>query len=226
MHIDEVMRPPFYQVRWTPPVNTTPIFFTTCSASLYKGFETIIDTARLLVNNGIQFTWRVAGLKEDDSLVKLIKKWKGVQNLEDLHIRLTGTLSAQQLIDQLMQANIYVQVSHIENSPNSLCEAMLAGIPIIASFAGGTGSLLQDGIHGTLVQNGDPYALAGGLMEMSHDPENYIRMAGEARRTAHQRHDAQTVTRHLITAYSGIIEDHHAKPAGHRPIPHQLSLNG
>jgi glycosyltransferase involved in cell wall biosynthesis len=224
-HIDEVMRPDFYQVSWAPPSNQTPIFFTTCSASLYKGFETIIDTAALLTANGFSFTWHVAGLKEGDALVKLVKQWKDIDNLKDINIRLLGTMSSSQLIEQLLQANIYVQVSHIENSPNSLCVAMLAGIPIIASFAGGTGSLMQDKVHGVLVQNGDAYALAGGLVEMTASPAGFIQMGVEARRVAHQRHNPHAVTNQLETAYSMIIRDHHSS-ATNRTLPNHSTVKG
>ncbi|MHA4812658.1 glycosyltransferase family 4 protein [Flavitalea flava] len=207
-HVDEVMRAPFYQLKWQPQSNPAPVFFTTCSASLYKGFETIIDTACLLVSNRFSFTWQVAGLREDDALVKLVKKEKGIDNLEALNIRLVGQLSGEELAGSLLQSNVYVQVSHIENSPNSLCEAMLAGIPVIASFAGGTASLMQDRINGTLVQNADPYVLAGGLMEMSKSPEAFIRMAEEASRAAHKRHDVRTVIGQLQVAYEKIIQDY------------------
>jgi len=224
-HVDEVMREPFYQIKWEPRSNNTPVFLTTCSASLYKGFETIIDTARALKDIRFPFTWLVAGLKEEDALVKLVKKIRNEENLEELNIRLMGTLSADDLVKNLLQADIYVQVSHIENSPNSLCEAMLAGIPIIASFAGGTSSLLQDRIHGVLVQNGDPYALAGGLIEITQDPENFVRMARTAYQAAHARHDAHTVVQQLMTAYTDIIREHHAQHNSNAPLPQPISIN-
>lgn len=147
----------------------------------------------------------MAGLKEEDPQVRLIKKLRGVTSLEALNIRLMGALPAEELAKNLLQANAYVQVSHIENSPNSLCEAMMAGTPVIASFAGGTASLMQDGITGTLVQDGDPYVLAGGMQEIIEHPENYIRMAEAARQMAQKRHDVQTVVDQLLNAYRAIM---------------------
>jgi glycosyltransferase involved in cell wall biosynthesis len=131
----------------------------------------------------------VAGLKENDPLVRLICRMRKVNDLAALNIGLLGTLSEEGVADQLMHSDAYVQVSHIENSPNSVCEAMLAGIPVIASFAGGTGSLLRDGEHGVLVQDGDPYVLAGAMEELVREPERYREMAVEARRVAQRRHD-------------------------------------
>ncbi|HEY4155059.1 MAG TPA: glycosyltransferase family 4 protein [Puia sp.] len=222
-HIEEVMREKFYRIRWEPLPDSSPVFFTTCSASFYKGFETILDTARILSDHRLPFTWIVAGLKEEDALVRLVKKIKKIDRLEDLNVRLKGPLSADELANGLLQANVYVQVSHIENSPNSLCEAMLAGMPVIASFAGGTASLVQDNITGILVQGGDPYVLAGALLEMIKYPQNSIDMAREAYRTAHQRHDPPAIVDRLLSAYSEIIEEHQA---GGLPTIHKSRING
>jgi glycosyltransferase involved in cell wall biosynthesis len=231
-HVDEVIRPAFYQLGRGqlgknhlerkleggqldrgPGSGAVPVFFTTSSPSFYKGFETVIDTARILAGNGIAFTWLVAGLKEGDALVKMIRQWKGAGDLGALNIRLLGVLSEEELMKQLLEAAIYVQVSHIENSPNSLCEAMLAGLPIIASFAGGTSSLIKDGVNGVLVQDGDPYALAGALQEMMQRPEQYLPMAAAARSAALRRHDPGAIVKGMLESYADIIERHALKEA-------------
>lgn len=205
-HVEEVIRKEFYQLKWKPLRNEIPVLFTTSSPSLYKGFENIIDTATILLKKGISFTWMVAGLKETDALVKLVRSAKGIGDLQALNIHLVGTLSGKELSDWLMKSDIYIQVSHIENSPNSLCEAMLAGMPIIASSVGGTSSLLQDKLQGLLFQDGDPYMLAGCIDEMLREPERFLPMAETAYRLSHRRHDPETVVNGMIDKYSSIIE--------------------
>ena len=66
--------------------------------------------------------------------------------------------------------HIYIAISHIENSPNSLCEALILGAPCIATNAGGTSSLIEDGNNGILIQDGDAYSMAGAIIELT---ENY-----------------------------------------------------
>ena len=181
-HVDEVIRPGFYGLDWgTGTRGEVPVFFTTSSPSIYKGFETIIDTARVLLENGVAFEWMVAGLKADDPLVRLTLAERRVGDLAALNIRLLGTLAEWAVAEMLVSCDAYIQVSHIENSPNSVCEAMLAGVPVIASFAGGTGSLLRDGVEGVLVQDGDPYVLAGAMQEVTGQPEKYAVMAAEGK---------------------------------------------
>jgi glycosyltransferase involved in cell wall biosynthesis len=233
-HVDEVMRPRFYGLEWVPGwrrgwggegrtdarreapggeggQGERPVFFTTSSPSIYKGFEVIIDTARVLLANGVEFEWRVAGLKEDDPLVRLICRVRKVADLGALNIRLPGILAEEAVADELMNSDAYVQVSHIENSPNSVCEAMLAGVPVIASFVGGTGSLLRDREHGVLVQDGDPYALAGAMEEVILEPEPYRAMAAEARRVAQRRHDPASIVTGMIGRYEEIIQKNSEK---------------
>ena len=205
-HLDEVIRPRFYGLERKPGVNAAPVFFTTTGPTFYKGFETVLETARILTDNRMAFTWLVAGLKEDYPLVKLMLQSRGVSDLAAINIRLLGTLPEEELASQLTDADAFVQVSHIENSPNSLCEAMLAGIPVIASFAGGTSSLVQDGVQGVLVQDGDPYALAGALQELVRYPERYQPMAAEGRRIALLRHDPGTIVADMVGKYAEIIE--------------------
>ncbi len=132
----------------------------------------------------------------------------GVYKTEDVNVHLLGQLGAEELAGKMSGADIYVQVSHIENSSNSICEAMLLGMPVIASFAGGTSSLIRDKETGILVQDGDPYALAGALMEMTRNPEGLMAMSENARRMAHQRHNKEAVASHLLDTYDQIINLH------------------
>jgi glycosyltransferase involved in cell wall biosynthesis len=218
-HVDEVIRPRFYGLEWVPGgrevshreggisgQGAKPVFFTTSSPSIYKGFEMVIDTARVLVGKGVAFEWRVAGLKADHPLVRLTCQVRRVDDLGALNIRLLGTLPEEAVADQLMNSDVYVQVSHIENSPNSVCEAMLAGVPVIASFAGGTGSLIRDGEHGVLVQDGDPYVLAGAMREVLENAEKYMAMAAEGRRVAQRRHDPAAIVTGMLERYKEIIK--------------------
>lgn len=205
-HVDEVIRPTFYKLSWSPGKREKPVFFTTSSPSIYKGFETIIDTARVLAGKGLAFEWRVAGLKADHPLVRLTLRERRVGDLAALNIRLLGTLSEEAVADQLLESDAYIQVSHIENSPNSVCEAMLAGVPVIATFAGGTGSLLRDGVQGVLVQDGDPYVLAGAMEEVTLERDRYVTMAAEGRLVAQRRHDPAEIVRGMLGRYREVLQ--------------------
>ncbi len=57
-------------------------------------------------------------------------------NIAD-HIHFTGMLSEEAMCERYLKSNVFVCCSSIENSPNSLGEAQLLGMPYVASFVGG-----------------------------------------------------------------------------------------
>jgi glycosyltransferase involved in cell wall biosynthesis len=71
-----------------------------------------------------------------------------------------------------------------EGSPLVALEAMLAGVPIVASACGGVPDQIRDGIDGLLVPPGDPVALAATTMRLLREPRLARRLAARARQRA------------------------------------------
>ncbi|MDF2189179.1 glycosyltransferase [Paraflavitalea sp. CAU 1676] len=203
---NEALRETFYEARWQKQtVGTTLRLVTVASDAIYKGFETIVKAARLLkAYPGLSFEWTIAGLHNASEIVRTTQKWLKADAAQ-LNIKLVGGLNEQQIATLLQESDIYCQVSHIENSPNSLCEAMLMGMPVIASYAGGTSSLLENEKEGLLVQNGDAHALAGAILQMRSHFEEAVTMGKNARLRAVKRHDKASITLDLIDIYKTVI---------------------
>ncbi len=197
---NEMLRDSFYSHKWsTKHTNNTLRIVTINSGGIYKGFETIFSTANILELFGeFSFEWIVIGQSEDDNLVRIAKKWKRYNSKS---ITFVGRKTEQQIIDIMLNSDVYCQVSHIENSPNSVCEAMLLGMPIIATFAGGTSSILLDKSEGLLVQDGDPYAMAGALKELHENYRSALEFGSNAYIKAHKRHNKETITLNLLETY-------------------------
>lgn len=205
-HVDEILRNSFYNSVWKPHDREKIIIHTTTGNSIYKGFETLCLAINELCRLNINFEWRVAGIKEDDLIVALTKQ-KLRKNFPEKGLILLGNLNEKSLVEAMLNADIFVMPSHIENSPNSLCEAMILGMPCIATFAGGTGSMLKDGEEGILLQDGDPWAMAGAILELVNDPDKATRMGKNARKRALERHDKAKIITDLINIYNQIIND-------------------
>lgn len=205
--VNEILRQDFFFKEWQPHKKTDHIrLVTTVSNGFYKGVETIYRTAEVLKNAGIQFEWDVIGLAPSDYFVSLTERLEKKHH-KNLNINMLGRKDATSMIDTLLASDLFIQVSHIENSPNSLCEAMLLGMPIIASYAGGTCSMLSNGEEGVLVQDGDPYVLAGKIMSTTSDYDKAIAMATNARKRALKRHDPQNVVVELLDVYNHILNN-------------------
>lgn len=205
--VNEILRDAFYENIWElQTIEGRLIIHTTNSDNYYKGFETICHTLSLLNAYGLDVEWRVAGISENSLITRIVKKFlKGTYPNKGLV--LMGSLDEKQLVEKLQEAHIYVMTSHIENSPNNLCEAMILGMPCIATYAGGTGSLLTDNEEGILIQDGDPWAMAGAILELRNNPEKAIEMGRKARIRALERHNKENITNDLIAVYQEIIDE-------------------
>jgi glycosyltransferase involved in cell wall biosynthesis len=207
-HCDELLRNEFYLTEpWQYKPSEKVILISTISAMAYKGLENILDTAVLLQNNlNLTFEWNVAGVTGNEEIVQIISKVRKC-SFADFNITFLGSLQANDLIEKLKSAHFYIHPSHIENSPNSVCEAMMVGMPIVATFAGGTSSIVANGVEGILVQDGDPYMMAGTISEFSKNTQQMISMASNARATAMARHNREKVAADMEEIYKTIIQN-------------------
>lgn len=78
-------------------------------------------------------------------------------------------------------ADMVVLPSHSEGSPNVLLEAMSAGLPIVATDAGGIQEIASDGETALIVPVRDPRAFAAAIRRLRSDPELARRLAAKAR---------------------------------------------
>jgi len=202
---NEILRDPFYESKWENKIFKSKIvLFTTNSNNYYKGFETLCHALHLLNLAGIDACWRVAGIFKNSLINSITKSFLG-KDYPKQGLILLGSLDENELIKNMKETNIYVMPSHIENSPNNLCEAMILGLPCISTFSGGTGSMLKDGEEGILIQDGDPWAMAGAIIELINDPEKAIKYGNAARERALLRHDKDTIVKDLLETYKTII---------------------
>jgi D-inositol-3-phosphate glycosyltransferase len=77
-------------------------------------------------------------------------------------------------------ADVLVMPSHYESFGMVALEAMACGTPVVASQVGGLAFLVQDGITGYVVPDGDPDILGERLTNLISDPVLRQRMGEQA----------------------------------------------
>jgi D-inositol-3-phosphate glycosyltransferase len=87
--------------------------------------------------------------------------------------------------------DVFVLASHSETYGMVTIEAMLAGLPIIATRTGGTSELLGEGSFGSLYDYEDFDGFATCLSSVFDNPERHAAMAREAQRKAHSTYTLQ-----------------------------------
>jgi glycosyltransferase involved in cell wall biosynthesis len=208
-HCDEIMRSEFYLQKWLPrTTQNNYIIISTIRRNIYKGLESIVECKTILDRKfkECNIIWKIAGIIKEDEISYIVER-KYKTEFETNGINLLGPLNENELITELLNADLYVHPSHIENSPNSVCEAMLIGMPVIATYAGGTPSILIDKKEGLLVQDGDPYALAGAILELIRNREFAYRLGADARIKSLIRNDPEKIVNDLLTNYSSILSE-------------------
>lgn len=135
-------------------------------------------------------------------LRRLVKKL----HLEE-HVRFLGSLSEVQMKQAFLDANVYVMPSVIENSPNSLCEAQILGVPAVASYCGGTPTLVDDEQTGYLYRFEEVEMLAQRVMGLFAKDEAFLSaLSGRERNAALLRHDRNMNALRLVEIYYNLMK--------------------
>ncbi|MBQ7580910.1 MAG: glycosyltransferase family 4 protein [Clostridia bacterium] len=130
----------------------------------------------------------------------LISKYSLEQN-----VKFVGSLSAAEMADYMKTSHIFCQYSLCENSPNSLGEAMMLGVPCVASFVGGTSTYLHHDRSGLMYEKGEMQTLAFMIKKIFDDDELALRLSENARAEAFERNSPEKSKNCLFGVYEKII---------------------
>ena len=157
----------------------------------------------------------IAGYKpfSDNDKRSFIKKGYGAylkKLIDDLgvedHIVFTGPLKANDVADKLASVHSYVLCSAIENSPNTLGEAMMIGTPCVSSYVGGAPDMAVDGEEALFYRNDDPKLLAWRIKQIFDNDELALYLSENAKKRARITHDAKKNADKLVFAYKDIMK--------------------
>lgn len=204
-HCEEALRESFIKnsEQWHFKEDQSPkVIVTTISAQWYKGIDTILQTAKILkLYTDLDFEWKVFG-RVNHHFFENKFKIKG----PDYNVHFKGLISGEKLAEELMNASCYVHPSYIENSPNSVCEAQILGVPVIATGNGGITSLIHHDIDGRIFPANDPYILASHIYEICTSKDTAERLSSKAHETAVNRHDPEKIGERIYEIYTEILE--------------------
>ncbi len=188
------------QTHWSYRNDGRISIISTISGPLYKGVDVILKTARLLKEFArIDFEWNICGVSDSD----FIESCYGIR-AADVNVNYLGVVTVDELKERLLESTIYVHPSYIDNSPNSVCEAQLLGVPLIATNVGGLATIVDDGVTGYLVPANDPVMLASMIIDKTIEAE-LIKVSQNERRVASKRHNPQTIIDTVLSVYGELI---------------------
>lgn len=207
---NEILRNSFYMQTWNIENCEKYSIFISQAQTPIKGFHFVLEAAVLLKKKYPQLQIYVAGSRNPfnnginaTAYSKFLYKYAKRNDLLK-SVTYVGKLDEKNMCNRFLKSHVFVSASSIENSPNSVGEAMLIGMPIVASNVGGTSDLLCDKKEGYLYQFDASYMMAGYIDRIFQNDSMAVEMGKQARIHALQTHDRNKNFGELIGIYKQI----------------------
>ncbi len=212
-HCDEALRDVFYSGTWAYNECTPCTIFMSQSNYPVKGLHIVLKALPYVIKkypnlqlriagNDIFTTKSVLGFLNQTGYGKLITALIRKNHLEK-YISFTGRLNAEEMKREYLNANVFVCPSSIENSPNSLCEAQILGVPTLASYVGGVPDLME-GAEKYLYRFDDSEMMAAKICDIFEAKDSID--ASAMQQVAMKRHNRNNIISQLMHIY-GIVKD-------------------
>ena len=119
------------------------------------------------------------------------------------NVHFTGHVTQRRMIELYDQADIYWMSPDIDCMPGSLLECFAAGLPVIATKAGGVPHIVRHGHTGLLADLNDHQAMAEAALRLIEDA-SLARMLASNARTELARYDGARVRRQWLDLYANL----------------------
>lgn len=217
-HCGEILNPIFYQRRWEINKTVKHRIFVSQASYPIKGIHQLLKAFPIILKSYPDSQIVIAGpnILSSRTIMDQIKRTTYAKYLQRMIKQLkipkekiiyTGLLNAEEMAEQYLQANVFVLPSSIENSPNSLGEAMILGMPCVASCVGGVQDMVKDKKDGFLYPFNEYYMLAHYVCKIFSDQDLAINLGENARKSAQKRFKPETVKKVTLDVYRQIIDN-------------------
>lgn len=213
---NETLRDTFYTGQWKYEECDPYTIFVSQGGYPIKGFHYMLEALKLVKNfypnvklkvtgskpNRLNFWMRQKRTSYSNYIESLIRNYDLENNVE-----FVGLLNAEEMKEQYLHANVFVSPSSIENSPNSVGEAMILGTPVITSDVGGVKNLLEHGEEGYIYQCDAPYMLAYYIIRIFADSKRANELSSNARTHAAKTHSPVDNSNQMWAIYCSIAKN-------------------
>lgn len=165
-----------------------------------KGFDRLIEAWEWIQRTGEWADWRldIFGQGEWQEMLQQMIDEKGLQDT----VRINKP--TKQIGEEYVKSSLLVMSSHYEGFPMVMIESMACGLPVVSfDYKCGPKDIIQHGINGLLVPEGDIKALANAMMEVMTD-ETYRRMLSRNARKVVDTYSEEAVMARWIRLFTSI----------------------
>lgn len=165
-----------------------------------KGFDRLIEAWELIQRTGEWTDWRldIFGQGEWKEMLQQMIDERGLQH----SVRINKP--TKQIGEEYVKSSLLVMSSHYEGFPMVMIEAMACGLPVVSfDYKCGPKDIIQHGINGLLVPEGDVKALANDMRKVMAD-EAYRRMLSQNARKVVDTYSEEAVMKQWIRLFTSI----------------------
>jgi len=197
----EMLRPEFF--RYHHPFTGKGILFMGGDNPL-KALPVCLEVFSHLAVRHPDLRLHIVGSLHGDAYRQLLRRLDDRPLSRD-NVVIHGALDAPAICRLYTECFCLYHPSLIDNSPNSVCEAQVAGLPVVATKVGGVSSLIDDGRTGLLVRKNDVEGHASTLDRLFRDSGLQRWISRNSRERAQQRHDKTAILNKTLDTYRKII---------------------
>ena len=164
-----------------------------------KGQAILIQAAARLRDRGVDFELVIVGDGPMRAEIERLIDGYGLQG----RVRITGYLSNQRVLEELLAARALVLPSFAEGLPGVFFEAMALGRPVISTYIAAHPELIEAGVNGWLVPAGAVEPLVDAMAEVLASRAANLEAMGRAgaKRVAEQ-HNVYTEVAKLVELFT------------------------
>jgi glycosyltransferase involved in cell wall biosynthesis len=187
--------------REAPPLarGRAPVIATIGRLSEKKGQADLVDAAARVFEHAPSARLRIVG---DGPLGPALEARARERGIRD-RVEFTGAVADG--AGALADIDVFVLPSHMEGMSNSLLEAHAAGLPVVATDAGGNREVTEDGVTGFVVPPRNPLALADAILRMLKEPARARAMAAAGRARVHEHFTVERMAARMERLYDLLL---------------------
>jgi len=213
-YLEEILRDTFYEKTATWDVNAIcrhSIFVSQCEYPI-KGLHILLEAMPYILSEFEDAHIFAAGTDPTQRINGAMRPYgmflKDLINKHNLNKKITflGSLDEIQICERYLKSHVFVSASSIENSSNSIAEAMILGVPVVASYLSGTASMIEHKKTGYFYPQDAAYMLAYYVCELFADDGKVLEFSKKASARVRELKNVESNTSRLFEIYSQITD--------------------